>query len=194
MKKLRALFLSGLAFIVPSFISIYIIVILFVKVNNILRLIKFPFIQNVYITKILGVLIILGLILFFGILTRLYIGRKLIHIYNKLMSRVPVVNKIYELLLNIIDLIHASKDRLYKNVVLVEYPKEDSFVLGFLMNSEVRGLREEKLCAVFVPTTPNPTSGFLLLLPPDKVQPVDLTIEQAFKLIISGGLIQKNDQ
>lgn len=190
MKKLKGLFLSGFLLIVPTFISVYILFVIFKQIDKLLRLIHIPYIQNSYISRGIVLVIFVLIILFLGLLTKIYIGKRLINLYDRIMSKVPIINKIYDLILNIIKL--ASRDKFYKSVVLIEYPKERSYTIGFLTNPDLKGLRDETLSAVFIPTTPNPTSGFLILLPKDKVFPIDMTIEEGFKLLISGGLLHND--
>jgi len=193
MKKIRSLFLGGLLLLLPLFITGYIIYILAVYLNRLLYLIKIPTVENPYIAKAAALVLVLLAVIFLGIFAKNYVGRKVIMIYEYLLSKMPVINKIYDTTKNIINMIALQKNDINKGVVLVEYPKEGSYSIGFLTNNKVRSLGQGKANAVFIPTTPNPTSGFLIFLPDDKIEHLDMSFEEAFKMIVSGGMIEPAD-
>lgn len=134
----------------------------------------------------LGLLLTFLLILLTGILTRLYLGKKLIAIGDWLIHKIPVGRGIYSSMKQLLQAVMLGGGKNFQQVVLVEFPKEGSAMIGFVTGKNA--LFPDKI-SVFVPTTPNPTSGFLLILSPDKVTPLDITPEQAFKLIVSGGTV-----
>lgn len=138
----------------------------------------------------IGVLIALLLFLGTGILTRLYVGRRIIALGEKIVKVIPVVNRVYGAVQQIRDVFVGRQGAVFQQVCLVEYPRPGMVAMAFITSSE-HGLVQEaigkELVAVFVPTTPNPTSGYLVYLPPDEVQTLDISVEEAMKLIISGG-------
>jgi uncharacterized membrane protein len=139
-----------------------------------------------------GLVITIAAILTVGIFTRLYLGKKLFALGDKLISAIPFGRAIYNALKQILATAFADKEDRFKGVCLVEYPKAGTYAMAFITNDasvDTPKSDGKKYLRVFVPTTPNPTSGFLLILPEDEVKMLDLSIEQASKMIISGGLL-----
>jgi len=140
----------------------------------------------------LGLIVSFILLFLLGIIASNFIGRSLIKSGESLLDRVPVVSPVYKSLKQIVQTVAAQKDRAFRDVCLIEYPKEGVWALGFV-TADLGGkpgeeLGEDMVC-VFVPTTPNPTSGFLLFLHKDKVRILDMTPEEGAKMIISGGMV-----
>ncbi len=138
----------------------------------------------------IGMLVALLLFLGTGILTRLYVGRRIIALGEKIVKVIPVVNRVYGAVQQIRDVFIGRQGAVFQQVCLVEYPRPGMVAVAFVTSSE-HGLVQETigkdLVAVFVPTTPNPTSGYLVYLPPDEVRILDISVEEAMKLIVSGG-------
>jgi len=140
----------------------------------------------------LGLIVSIILLFLLGVVASNFIGKSVIRSGEKLLDRVPVVSPVYNSLKQIVQTVAAQKDRAFRDVCLLEYPKEGVWALGFV-TADLGGkpgdeLGEDMLC-VFVPTTPNPTSGFLLFLHKDKVRILDMTPEEGAKMIISGGMV-----
>ena len=139
-----------------------------------------------------GIIISIVLIFVLGVLASNFIGRYVIKSGENLLDRVPVVSPVYNALKQIVQTVAAQKDRAFRDVCLIEYPKKDVWAIGFvtadLTGPPAKALGDEMVC-VFVPTTPNPTSGFLLFLHKDKIQILDMTPEEGAKMIISGGMV-----
>lgn len=141
-----------------------------------------------------GLLLTIIIILIVGIFTRLYIGNKLLEIGESIFSRLPFGRAIYSATKQVVNMALSQKDPNSHNVVMVEYPKAGSYAMSFLigessMMPQKEG--EEKNVIVFVPTSPNPTSGFLLFVKRSAIIQTNLTAEDATKFIISGGLLAK---
>lgn len=140
----------------------------------------------------LGIIISMVLIFLLGVLASNFIGRSLIKSGENLLDRVPVVSPIYNSLKQIVQTVAAQKDRAFRDVCLIEYPKKDVWAIGFvtadLSGPPAEALGNDMVC-VFVPTTPNPTSGFLLFVNKDSIQILDMTPEEGAKMIISGGMV-----
>ena len=141
----------------------------------------------------LGVLLagcILGAV---GFATRYYAGRRIVEFYESLLGRVPLMSGIYQGVKQLFDTVFSQKGRQFRQVVVIEYPRQGLYCLAFLTNEReflaLGGAAEGPLVGVFLPTTPNPTSGFYLMVPTRDVLAVDLTVEEAFKLIMSAGII-----
>jgi uncharacterized membrane protein len=126
-----------------------------------------------------------------GLLARYYIGKRIIEWLDTAMMNVPLLNKFYGAIKQVNEAFSGNKNS-FKTVVLVEFPREGSYSVGFLTsddNAEVSSKAGEKLVSVFIPTTPNPTSGFLVLFPKDKVKKLDMTVAEGLKYIVSLGAI-----
>ncbi|HEV2692746.1 MAG TPA: DUF502 domain-containing protein [Verrucomicrobiae bacterium] len=135
----------------------------------------------------LAVLLITGV----GLLARYYIGKRIIEWLDACMMHIPVLNKFYGAIKQVNDAFSGSKNS-FKTVVLVEFPREGAYSVGFLTsdeNAEASRKIGEQLVSVFIPTTPNPTSGFLILLPADKVTKLDMSVADGVKYIVSLGAI-----
>ena len=134
-----------------------------------------------------GVLVTLA-----GVLTRYYVGKQLLEWLDAAMLRVPLLNKIYGTIKQVNDAFSTGSKTSFKTVVLVEYPRAGCHSVGFITNEQNETMNRktgQKLVNVFIPTTPNPTSGFLLLLPEDEVTKLDMSVAEGIKYIISLGAI-----
>ena len=133
----------------------------------------------------LGVALISGV----GVLARYYIGKKIIDWSDRLLLRVPFLNKIYSAIKQVNDAFSGNKHS-FKTVVLVEFPREGAWTAGFITSdqpAEIKERTEPNVLCVFVPTTPNPTAGFLLLVPEGKVRTLNMSVAEGFKYLISLG-------
>ena len=144
----------------------------------------------------LGLVISVILLFLLGIVASNFIGKSLIKSGENLLARVPVVSPIYNSLKQIVQTVAAQKDRAFRDVCLIEYPKKDVWAIGFvtadLSGEPAKALGDDMVC-VFVPTTPNPTSGFLLFVQKDNIQILDMTPEEGAKMIISGGMVSGSE-
>ncbi len=133
-----------------------------------------------------------GLVTLAGVLTRYYVGKRLLEWLDAAMLRVPLLNKIYGTIKQVNDAFSTGSKTSFKTVVLVEYPRAGCHSVGFITNEQNEALDRKtgrRLVNVFIPTTPNPTSGFLLLLPEDQVTKLDMSVAEGIKYIISLGAI-----
>jgi uncharacterized membrane protein len=128
-----------------------------------------------------------------GVLARYYIGKKVIDWTDRVLMQVPLLNKFYGAIKQVNDAFAGSKNS-FKTVVLVQFPREGMYSVGFItseQNDEVQAKTKEKVVCVFVPTTPNPTSGFLILVPEDQVTKLEMSVTDAIKYIVSLGSISQ---
>jgi uncharacterized membrane protein len=140
----------------------------------------------------LGLLIMLAFLTLVGMLTAGLAGRTLVRMGERLLSRMPVIRSVYSTLKQIFETILAQKSRSFREVVLVEYPRRGLGAIGFVTGptgGEIQARSKDELVNVFLPTTPNPTSGFLLFVPKNDLVHLDMTIEEGIKLVISGGIV-----
>ena len=141
--------------------------------------------------SLLALALAVALICGVGLLAHYYIGKRIIQWLDTAMMNVPVLNKFYGAIKQVNDAFSGNKNS-FKTVVLVEFPREGSYSVGFLTsddNAEASRKIGEKLVSVFIPTTPNPTSGFMILVPANKVTKLDMTVAEGVKYIVSLGAI-----
>lgn len=190
LKQIRNNILTGIFLIIPVIGSVWIIVKLFIWADSALPAI---FGQEWFLG--MGLLVTLILAYITGLATKNWLGRKIIATGNSIIVRVPILNKIYLVLKQIIDTVTADKKKLFERPVLCEFPKNGSYAIGFVTSekNEVFSTKTAKnLIAVFMPTTPNPTSGFLMYIPEEDLIPLDIPVETALKMIVSIGLISSD--
>lgn len=182
-RRLRNLFIAGLVILTPVVVTIYVFIFLFLKVDSLLG----PLILRLVGLRIpgMGFLAVLVLIFFTGLAARNYLGGKLIGFGEKILTKIPFINRIYVALQQISHAFLAQKRAIFKEAVLVEYPRKGIYAIGFVTSQ----MEDGRMLSIFLPTTPNPTSGYLLFLPREEAIPLQMTIEEALKLVISGGAV-----
>lgn len=195
MKRLKRYFITGFVVLVPVFLTIYVLAALFRFVDNILG--RF---LNIYLKAMLGFYIPgLGLLLFFviivlvGFLAGRFLGNKIFPRIEKWFLGLPLINKIYPTFKQIILFVLAQKEFGFKKVVLVEYPSKGIWSLGFLTNEEFKKMSEvagRDTVPVFIPSSPNPLTGYVIFLPKEELKFPDIPISDALKIIISGGVFK----
>ena len=140
----------------------------------------------------LGLIISIIVITFIGAITPGFIGRTLLKVGERILDNTPVVRSIYGAIKQIMETVMSTNSESFRDVVLVEYPRKGIWVIGFVTGEtkgEVQTLNEEILINVFIPTTPNPTSGFLLFVPKNDLIYMKMKVEDAVKMVISGGIV-----
>ena len=197
MKTLRAslkrYFLTGLLVITPIWGTVLILKTLFLTVDGILGDVLSKFvIPDSYVPGI-GILTLLALILATGLLATNIIGGQVVKLWEDWLHRVPVVRGIYATLKAMMDILSFTEKEQYNRVVLIQFPKNGHYCFAFVTGvtrGEVQQIAAEPLLNVYVPTSPNPTSGYFLLVPEREVVSLEISVEEAMKLIVSGGLYQ----
>jgi uncharacterized membrane protein len=194
--RLRAYFLTGVIVTAPIGITILLvwqfITFLDTQVAGLLPERYNPETYLPFSVPGLGLLIMLAFLTFVGMFTAGLAGRTLVRTGERLLSRMPVVRSVYGTLKQIFETVLAQSSRSFREVVLVEYPRRGIAAIGFVTGptrGEIQERAEEELVNVFLPTTPNPTSGFLLFVPKSDLIPLDMTIEEGIKMVISGGIV-----
>jgi len=187
--RFRNYFITGVVVLIPIGITIYLTIFIITISSKILPKEINP--NNYLPYNIPGVEIIISIILitFIGWLSLSFLGRKLLDLFNNILKRIPILRTIYSAIGQMTETFTKS-DKEKKNVVLVEYPRKGSWAVGFATkknSGEITNRTKKELINVFIPTTPNPTSGFLLMFPKDDVIYLDLTFEEASKFIVSAG-------
>ncbi|MDC1210256.1 DUF502 domain-containing protein, partial [Pseudomonadota bacterium] len=140
----------------------------------------------------IGLIISIITITFIGAITPGFIGRTLLKAGERILNKMPVVRSIYGAIKQIMETVMSTNSDSFREVVLVEYPRKGIWVIGFVTGEtkgEVQSLTKDKVINIFVPTTPNPTSGFLLFIPQKDLVYMDMKVEDAVKMVISGGIV-----
>jgi len=187
--RIRNYFIAGVVILIPIGMTVYLTLFLISISSKILPKEINP---NHYLPyNIPGVEIVTSIILItlIGWLSLSFIGKKMLDIFNNILKKIPILRTFYSAI-GQMTATFTKTDKEKKNVVLVEYPRRGSWAVGFATNDnvgEINNKVKKNLVNVFVPTTPNPTSGFLLMFPKDDVIYLDLTFEEASKFIISAG-------
>jgi uncharacterized membrane protein len=195
-KQIKKIFLTGIAVVIPVGVTIYVLIFLIGLMDNILAIIP----SGIHPDKLLsfhipGLGFIFTMILIFmaGLVTQSYLGNKVISWAQDAFNRIPIIRNIYQPTKQIVDSLFSGKGRSFRRVVLVEFPSKGLYTIGFvtgLARGEVQEKTSEDCINVFVPTTPNPTSGYYLMIPEKSVVALDMSVEEAFRLIISIGLVE----
>jgi uncharacterized membrane protein len=197
-EAIRRYFVAGILFFAPIGVTIWAIVSIIVWLDNLLlpRFIKLvlPGIEDPPSIPLVGMLFTFVVIIFLGVIARHLLGGEFQRAWERLLARVPVARSIYGGVKQLVEAIFASSGQSarFNRVVLLEYPRRGVYALAFT-TGPARGIVQEvtdlEMINCFVPTTPNPTSGFYLLVPEEDLTEVDLSVEDAFKLVMSAGLV-----
>ncbi|MFQ5630916.1 MAG: DUF502 domain-containing protein [bacterium] len=193
-KRFRNYFGTGLLVLVPISLTVLIIIRLFQWIDGILQGAVVYLGINIGDKPIPGVgfLALILLITFVGVIARNYIGRQVIAIGDKIVTKIPIINRIYNTIQQISQAFLGERREVFKKAVLFEYPRPGIYSVGFF-TQDTKGLiqdnLEEDVVSIIVLTVPNPTSGFLVFVPKDQVIELDMPVEEALKLVISGGSI-----
>ena len=187
--RIRNNFIAGIVVLIPIGITLY-LTLAIVKVSS--KILPKEINPNNYLPyNIPGIEIVIALLLItlIGWLSLSFIGKKLLNIFDNILNKIPILRTIYSAFSQMLDTFTKSKTS-KQNVVLVEYPRKGTWAVGFATNKntgEIKNKIGQEVVNVFVPTTPNPTSGFLLMFPKEDVIYLDITFEQASKFIVSAG-------
>tara|TARA_A100001037_G_C14934717_1_gene537695 strand:+ start:97 stop:777 length:681 start_codon:yes stop_codon:yes gene_type:complete len=198
-RKLRNSFVTGLLIFLPLGATLFV-------VNFLLGIVKDPAIQVMHwlrwdegsvsdyelLVALIGLFVAVTGLIFIGFLSNYLFGKLFIRFSERILVKVPFVGVVYRTVKQIVDTFSKENRAVFQEVVLIEYPRPNCYALGFLTNN-ARGEVEEKtgksLANVFLPTTPNPTSGYLLMLPREDVQSLEMSVGEGMKMIISGGAV-----
>lgn len=187
---LKRYFLTGLLVIIPIWGTFLILKAIFVGVEGILGDLLVRLVPSHYVPG-LGILALIVLVFAAGLFASNFMGRWIVKGWEKLLNRVPLVRGIYSTLKSMIDVLSISEQASYNRVVMIQFPKNGHYCIAFVTGvtkGDMQELSQEPLIHVYVPTSPNPTSGYFLLVPEHEVTSVDISVEEAMKLIVSGGL------
>lgn len=197
-EKLRAYFFTGILVTAPVAITFYVAYNIFIWIDgSVNQLIPPEFLSryNIPFKTIPGlgiVILIVGLILV-GMFAAGFVGRIFVRLGDWIVRKLPVISSIYSLLKQIFETFLSSQNQSFSKCVLVEYPRKGMWVIGFVSaetKGEVKKKLKDDLLSIYVSTTPNPTSGFLVFVPKKDVIPLDMSVEEGLKYIISCGIVE----
>ncbi len=205
LRSLRNAFITGIVVILPLGVTMIVIRFLLDTIGTPASKYFFWFLDPEFRTmpivqiglESISVLVVLLLITLLGYSSRIFIGRFILNSMERLLDRVPFISTVYRSVKQIVQTFSQQKKAVFQEVVLIEYPRKRCYVLGFLTSTakgETQDVTGEHIVNVFVPTTPNPTSGFLLMLPEDDITRLEMSIPDGMKLIISGGAVVPNGE
>lgn len=200
-QRLRAYLFAGILVTAPIFITFYLawLFVTFVD-GKIEPLIPAQYNPETYLPFAipgLGLIVLIFSLMLVGALTAGFFGRLWMRFSEQALNQMPVIRNIYSAVKQILETVLAQQSNAFREAVLIEYPRRGIWAIGFLTGTtkgEVQNLTEEECINVFLPTTPNPTSGFLLFVPKKDIAPLSMTVEDAIKMVISGGIVTPPDE
>ena len=201
MFKIRSWFITGILVLTPIILTVYVAWAFITFVDNLVV----PIVPDGYRPSNylpfsipgLGLIIVFTFTTLVGSLASGLFGRTLIRIWENILNRMPVVRSVYSAIKQILETVMAAQSDAFRQAVLVQYPRKDIWAIGFVTGStkgEVGKYVSKKMINVFMPTTPNPTSGFLLFFPEKDLIYLKMSVEDALKLVVSGGMVIPKDK
>ena len=197
MKRLRNYFISGLLFWVPLALTFLVIKFFLELVNNLVPKKYLPEAIFNLDTTIpgSGIIFVLIVILITGVLVTNILGRKLVALWERVLNKIPGFRNVYNVLKKVSDTVFNTSTESFRKAFLIQYPSKGIWVIAF-QSGDYRGEAEsiigEEIINLFVPTTPNPTSGFFVMMAKKDAFELDMSVEEAFKLVISAGVVTPN--
>ncbi len=195
MKNLRRYLVAGILVWLPIGITIVLLRILIGLLDRSLVLIPARFQPEVLLGVAipgLGLVLTLAVLLLTGILAANFVGRSLVAFWERILERIPIVRSVYSASKNFAEIVFSDSDQSFKKVLLIEYPRKGLYGLAFQTSTELGEIQSrtgEDVVCTFVPTTPNPTSGFIIIIPRKDVIELDMEVDEALKMIISLGVV-----
>lgn len=192
-KKIKNYFLAGLLVTVPAVITVWVIFLFIGWTDNFLDFLPPRFHPRTHIPiPGWGFIVAVALIFISGMVAANYLGRKFLGFWDRQFEKIPLVRSIYGSVRQLLESVFMQTGRHFQRVVLIEFPRPGMYSIAFITGEsrkEIRDKTGKKLLNIFYPTTPNPTTGFFIMLPEDEVTELDISVEDAFKLIVSGGIL-----
>jgi uncharacterized membrane protein len=203
-KSIKRYFITGLVLVVPLYISVYVLILIMGFMNELFDFLP-PFLHpETYLLvhipdlakEILAFLITLSITVFgifiVGLLAANLFGRKLVGLGEAILARIPLLSAVYKASKQFLETFFLQERDGFRRVVLIEYPRKGLYSIGFVTGrtrGEVQTKTDEEAINLFIPTTPNPTSGYYIVIPEKDIIPLSMTVEDAFKVIMTGGMV-----
>lgn len=192
---MRKYFITGLLILVPLAITLWVLNLIISTMDQSLLLLPPSWrpeaLLGFYIPG-LGTILTLLIIFLTGLAARNFIGRQIVSLWEGVLTRIPVVKSIYSSVKQVSDTLFSSSGNAFRKAVLIQYPRQGSYTIAFLTGvpgGEVRNHLQGDYISVYVPTTPNPTSGFFLMVPRAEAVELDMSVDEALKYIVSMGVV-----
>ncbi|MDQ7819587.1 MAG: DUF502 domain-containing protein [Armatimonadota bacterium] len=188
--RLRRYFITGLIVVLPLAVTLNVLLWALRVLDGLLGQFFVPLIGTRI--PLLGLLTLLVVILVSGMLATNMLGRRVVELVDRLMLRIPLARSVYSAVKQLTDSLFLQRRSAFQRVVLIEWPRRGIYTVGFVTGESVGEPQErtpERVLNVFVVTTPNPTTGFLVLVPEDQVIPLEMSVEDALKMVMSGGIV-----
>ena len=197
MKRLRNYFISGLLFWVPLALTVFVIKFFLELINNLVPQKYLPEAIFNLDTTIpgSGIILVLIVILITGVLVSNILGRKLVALWERVLNKIPGFRNVYNVLKKVSDTVFNTSTESFRKAFLIQYPSKGIWVIAFQSGDykgEAESIIGEEIMNLFVPTTPNPTSGFFVMMAKKDAFELDMSVEEAFKLVISAGVVTPN--
>ena len=195
MKNFRRYLVAGLLVWLPIGVTVFLVRILIGLMDRSLLLLPSQFRPESVIgfgIPGLGFLLTVVVLLLTGVLAANFVGKSMVNFWERLLDRIPFVRSIYSATKNFAEIVFSGSGQSFKKVLLIEYPRKGIYSLAFQTSTELGEVQErvgEDLVCTFVPTTPNPTSGYIIVLPKKDIIELDMEVEQALKMIMSLGVV-----
>ncbi len=199
-QHIRQVFITGLIILLPLVVTFYMLQFIFeLLTTDILPLLMKladtnEMIVSPYVMQFIALIIVIALVFTVGLITRVYLGNKLIKFIDYIMSKIPIAKTIYNGTKQVIDSFSATSSTTFSKVVMVEYPRRDMWMLAFIVKDTDKYMTD---CSIpecdcynlFIPTAPNPTSGYVAIVAKDDVKEIDISVEDGIKFVLSVGLV-----
>ena len=197
MKRLRNYFISGLLFWIPLALSVIVIKFFLELINSLVPQKYLP--ETIFNLDTTipgsGIILVLLVILITGVMVTNILGRKVVALWERVLNKIPGFRNIYNVLKKVSDTVFNTSTESFRKAFLIQYPSKGIWVIAFQSGdyrSEAESIIGEEIMNLFVPTTPNPTSGFFILIEKKDAFELDMSVEEAFKLVISAGVVTPN--
>lgn len=193
--KLKKIFLTGLVVMIPIGLTLYILTFIISVMDGLLTIMPRQYHPDTLIGFHIpgfGIIVTIMLIFICGLMTKSIVGNRIVRYSEGLLDKIPIVRSIHIAIKKIVDSMVLYRSRSLKKVVLVEFPRKGAYTVAFVTGEpahEIHSKTGQRCVSVYVPTTPNPTSGYFIIFPEDEVIQLDMSVEEAFTLIISGGIV-----
>ncbi len=192
-RDLKSRLLTGVLVLLPLTVTYLVLAILFSAMGRLLS----PFLKRLpglpdWAAPVISVLLFLLGVYFVGWLATFLMGRRIIAVFETVIAKIPIVRTIYTTAKQVVESVGVTRKQTFQLAVLVHFPSRGCRTLGFVTGT-IADTAGNELLKIFIPTAPNPTSGFLFFAPPDHVEDTNLTVEQAVKMIVSGGIVAPLD-
>jgi uncharacterized membrane protein len=188
---LRTRFIQGLLVVVPLILTFVLLRALVEAIDGLLKPLIIKTLGHAYDFPLIGIIVTFALIILSGIFTANVIGGRFLHLWERLIAKIPLVRFIYGSAKQLVQALTIPQNKSFKSVVMVEYPRRGVYALGFLVNQAeyIKAEEQVNLLSIFIPSTPTPISGFVVLFPESEVVHLDMTIEEGVKFFVSGSII-----